>query len=83
MKSYTGFFIWYYRSPRSSICSTPKVLLKLQSYKQLTFSDPGTRDKASATTFSRPLMCSMSKLNYDKNSSQRAFLRDTVALLRM
>jgi hypothetical protein len=43
----------------------------------------GNRDNASATTFSLPLICIISKLYWLKNSNQRAFLRETEALLCM
>ena len=40
----------------------------------------GIRERVSAMTFSRPFMCSMSNVNWDRNSSHRALRLETVAL---
>jgi hypothetical protein len=40
----------------------------------------GIRERVSAMTFSRPFICSMSNVNWDKNSSHRALRLDTFAL---
>ena len=68
-------------SPRSSTCCIPKVKSLLHNYILLIFSTFGTRERASAMLFSRPLICSMSNVNYGRNSNHLAFLLDTVALI--
>jgi hypothetical protein len=65
----------------SSTCEIPKVHSILHSYRVSNTSLPGIRDKLSATTFSLPLICKISKLNYDRKSNQRAFRLDTVAVV--
>ena len=62
---------------RSLACLMPKVHTKLCNFNYVNNSDPGIRDKVSATTFSFPRICSITKSNYDKNSSHRTLRRYT------
>ena len=62
---------------RSLACLMPNVQTKLCNSKEVNNSDPGIRERVSATTFSFPRICSITKSNYDKNSSHRTLRRYT------
>lgn len=47
----------------SEECKTPRVETSEHNIFKGIFSEPGILDKASATTFSLPLICSMVNLN--------------------
>lgn len=60
---------------RSFACLMPNVQTKLCNSKAVNNSDPGIRESVSATTFSLPRMCYITKSNYDKNSSHLTLRR--------
>lgn len=64
--------------PKSSLCGTPSMYDILHNSNYIRISLLGIRDDASATTFSLPSICSISKLNLDKNYSHLACLRDSL-----
>ena len=81
--NYVSDFDVFLVTLRSQMFYKPKVWLLLHTKLFYILVIFGNRDKASATIFSLPLICKISNLNWLINSNQRAFLRETVALLCM